>query len=259
MTSKVFASTSGTEGPPEKAALYKMIRKIEQRRGSWINLQADLNMDFSTPQGKKASCRAELVYDRLNEKILLKGINEKKELLFVFKTDDRNFELYLPRQKTNFTGSIFDLEDSPAIHSHLKALDLYRALKPSVIAGEKTSLYKAADGLTRLEVKGPRGAMREIFADASGDAVKEIYSKDGKPGTVLERLDFEQVKKSKKETFGFPRSIVVRSSGNETRLVFGSAHFGSASDPKAFDYGLPAETRRVDVSQEFKKQQVLAG
>ncbi len=107
-----------------------LLRLLHNRRGNWIALNGDLSLEFLTPQGKKVTCRAELVYQRLDEKILLKGFNEKNEPLFIFKTSDRNFELYLPLISEFYHGSIFDLEDSPEIQSHLKALDLYRALKP---------------------------------------------------------------------------------------------------------------------------------
>ena len=244
-----------------------VVRKIEMRRGLWVNLQATLKMDFTTPQGKKASCRAELVYDRLDEKILLKGFNDKSEPLFVFKTDDRNFELYLPRQNTVFSGSIFDLEDSPEIHSHLKALDLYRSLKPMALPLEKTTADED-QGLTRLEIRGAKGKERALYANAEGDTVKEVYyRKDGMPKTLVERSNFKPVKKGKRGAFSFPEDIRIESypsasagagrGTNETRLKFVNAEF-SPLNSQAFDFVFPENARRADIGGEFKKQQALA-
>jgi hypothetical protein len=243
----------------------EMIRKVEMRRGLWVNLQATLQMDFATPKGKKASCRADLLYDRLDEKILLKGFAGNNELLFVFRTDDRFFDLYLPRQNAVFSGTIFDLEDSPEIHSHLKALDLYRSLKPMALPAEKTRVSRE-QGLVRLEITDAKGRReRALFANKDGDTLREIYyRRDGTPRTLIERSDFTLVKKSKADTFSFPRVIRIESyaprsreaakAGNETRLTFDRTDFSPVSGERSFDYEFPEDAKRADVGESFRKQ-----
>ncbi len=243
------------------------IRKIENRRGTWLNLRTGLKMNFTSAQGKKASCDADLVYDRLNEKILLKGYNVQKKLLFAFRTDDRDFKLYLSSANTDFFGSIFDLEDSPAIHSHLKALDLYRALKPAAIPAD-AQIETETGGNIRLKVMGKHGLEREIFANAAGDVVTEVYyRKDGNIKSVIERKDFKPVMKGKKESFYFPGKVLVRNyfsppgtpgGQSETELLFVTAEFSESFGPLDFDFKLPENTRSADMSEEFKKQQALA-
>lgn len=243
--------------PPEVSEL---IRKVEQRRGSWIDLTADLKMNFKTREGRQASCFAKLKYNRLDEKILLEGFNDKNEVLFVFKTDDRDFQLYLPKAESVFSGSIFDLEDSPDIHSHLKALDLYRALKPAALPEERTTADALTNGF-RLRVSRENSGQteRELFTNEKGDSVKEVYYlKSGKPKAVIQRADFEEIKKSKRESFGFPKWIVIQADGAGTELVFQGAHFASASDEGEFDYAFPEKAKRIDISETFKKQRALA-
>lgn len=238
-----------------------IIRKIEMRRGLWVSLKATLSMEFSTPQDKKAACRAELVYDRLDERILLKGFNEKNEPLFMFRTDDRNFDLYLPPANTVFSGSIFDLEDSPQIHSHLKALDLYRALKPMALPAGKTSVANE-DGLLKLEIKNRKDIERALFANENGDTVKEIYyRRGGVIKTSIERSGFKEFKKNK-ETFAFPSVIRIESYAaageNKTLLNFESSDFNPIMDEGVFNLELPRDARRADVAEEFRKQQASA-
>ncbi len=253
--------------PLQAESVSKNIQKIEKRRGLWINLESRVKMNFKSQGGKSASCDADLLYDRLNEKILLKGFNALKKLLFAFRTDDRDFRLYLSSANTDFSGSIFDLEDSPAIHSHLKALDLYRALKPSAIP-QNAKIETRPDGGMRIEVAGKTGLERELFASPAGDILKEIYyRKDGNVKAIIERGEFKPVWKGKKESFYFPEKILVRNfysppgtpgAESQTELVFLTAKFSPAADPSSFEFQPPEGVRQVDVGEEFRKQQALA-
>ncbi len=243
--------------------LSEIVRKIEAQRGFWIQMQASLRMEFSTPDGKKAFCRADLVYNRLDEKILLKGFNDQNQLLFVFRTDDRNFDLYLPRQNTVFSGTIFDLEDSPEIHSHLKALDLYRSLKPSLIDETRTQILSDTGDLVQLGIQTNGQLSRSVYTDRNGNTLKEVYyRKDGKPRTLIERNGFETVEKSAKESFSYPGKIRIESyaerGANETVMLFKSVEFSAGNGSADFNFDLPENTRRADVGESFKKQQALA-
>ncbi|MDD5226273.1 MAG: hypothetical protein PHV97_03690, partial [Candidatus Omnitrophica bacterium] len=110
-----------------------ILQKIESRHYRWIAIRADVLLFFAKAGDPNAMCGGELLYQRLDERMFLTCVDARQELMFVFRTLDRRFDLYLPAQNTVYHGSIFDLEDSPDIESHLKARDLYRALKPMAV------------------------------------------------------------------------------------------------------------------------------
>jgi hypothetical protein len=120
-------------GTAPGAELEGILQKIESRHYRWIAIRADVLLFFAKAGDPNAMCGGELLYQRLDERMLLTCVDARQELIFVFRTFDRRFDLYLPAQNTVYHGSIFDLEDSPDIESHLKARDLYRALKPMAV------------------------------------------------------------------------------------------------------------------------------
>ena len=257
-----FSETAQIQPPSVSAE--EILHKIETRRGTWTDLKAAVSMEFITPQKKTAACRADLAYARLEEKILLKGFNAQNKLLFVFKTSDRNFELYLPSSKTLYRGSIFDLEDSPEIHSHLKALDLYRALKPLAVSAGKAAVTKnpgdtAGGELLKVESsrKGKIFLARELTVTKDGEVSKEAYyTPEGKPGTLIERSDFKTIGDSQKDPAFFPSKITLASpsqaSGgdlNQTTLVFDKISFNASLSDADFDFSLPQDTRIVELEE----------
>ncbi len=244
--------------PAAQAAPPDIIKKIESRRGLWTSLKAGVKMEFQSAGGKKAVCRAELAYSRLAERILLKAWNAEEKLLFVFKTEDTEFELYLPHSKAVYSGSIFDLEDSPELHSHLKALDLYRALKPMLLSpSKKIERGLAGKDLHRLRITGNRGLEREVYADENGEILREIYFKNGKAATIVERSDFRNIKRPK-DSFTFPWRIMIRNPGQaqgnflKTVLTFESADFAPFKNDSGFFYDFPEDARQIDLSEEFR-------
>lgn len=236
-----------------------LARLIHNRRGNWIALKADLRLEFLTPQGKKITCRGKLVYHRLDEKIRLKGFNDKQELLFAFKTFDRNFELYLPLLAEDYQGSIFDLEDSPEIQSHLKALDLYRALKPGVIPVERMSATLEKDGGVLIKItKGKSGPAlsRELTASRKGDVSREVfYSTDGTPATEIRRSDFKEIKNKQSPAAVFPFRIEIEvysksapaAGTKKTILIFDRLELLSEIQDSEFALSVPEKTRRVNL------------
>lgn len=228
------------------------IEKIETRRGRWTSFHGFLRMNFSTPQGKTADCRAEIYYNRLEEQIALKGFRENRELLFIFRTDDRNFRLYLPKRETEFTGTIFDLEDSPALHSHLKALDLYRALKPGLIRENDAEIEESSAGLTLL-----KSGVRNLWVNVQGDVLKETFGVK----TSIERSDFKKINLEGKNEFYYPFRIAIKNAVeaglNQTELVFESLEFDSEENSKFPNLKVPEGIKTYDVSGEFKKQEAL--
>lgn len=187
-----------------------------------------MRMNFSTPYGKKAQCRAEIRYNRLEEELTLKGFGKNKEPLFVFQTNDRDFKLYLPKLQNEFTGTIFDMEDSPDIHSHLKALDLYRALKPGLLRPENTVMEEGEHGLVMLKTE-TAATQRQVWVNLEGDAVKEQYGSDGKLKTEIERTRFRKISLEGKENFYYPYEISIKRAApdgaQQTELIFESVEF----------------------------------
>lgn len=177
--------------------LEKMIQQIEKNAGSWTALKADVMMDFLIEKESKASCEGKLTYDRLDEKILLNCFDRQNQLVFSFKTDDRNFELYLPSQETIFSGNIFDLQDSPDIEAHLKPLDLYRALKPIAIPTGQSEIENWGRDTVTLKIFGKKRfspyLSRRLFTTETGNVFKEIfYSFEEKPTVTIYRSRFHQ-------------------------------------------------------------------
>ena len=218
-----------------QAQVEEVVRQIEKRQGTWVGFQTDLKIYFQSGDKRKASCQGHLAYDRLEEKLLLQCYNDKKNLLFAFKTEDKNFDLYLPGQKSVYSGSIFDLQDSPDIESHLRALDLYRALKTMALPIAKTRIEnkdKKTITLTAdsMHYKSAYIA-RKVQASSKGDVFKDIfYGPDGKPETEISRSQFKEVKNGDKKNF-FPNQVDIRSCKagtekcQETSLVFKKSKF----------------------------------
>lgn len=252
--------------PAAGPSVEELVFQIEERRGSWISFRADLEIHFLTADRQSASCKGKLAYQRLDEKILLQCFNERGELLFIFKTFDKNFELYLPSQAAVFQGDIFSLEDSPSIESHLRALDLYRALKPAAIPFEAQLEPHSEAGKWRLKIYGSRGEnsllAREVIVTAEGDVIEENYYQLGlsRPSVGVNRSGFEKINDSvSNEEFFFPRKIRIESvkeiSGVEsviqTVLLFQTLEFLSQIPEDEFLLSLPHGTKTIALRESF--------
>ena len=238
------------------AGIPDLIKKIELRRGIWTGLQAGITIRFTTASGQEASCQGALVYQRLDEKILLQCYSTKNHRLFALKTTDREFELYLPSHRTVYKGSIFTLEDSPEIESHLRAWDLYRAFKPMVVPSENVSAAPLEDNLTLLTISRggePPAISREIKVSPEGDILSETYyAANGKPSVEIQRSEFQTIGA---ETAGvptvYPRQIRIIShkwvaleeSITETIFTFQQADFLAEIREDSFKMSLPKSTK----------------
>ena len=239
---------------------------IEHRRGTWIAFKADVSLRFSTPAAAQASCRGHLLYKRLDEKILLECFDSAAKSLFIFKTEDKNFQLYLPAQKSIFSGTLFDLEDSPDIESHLKPLDLYRALKPASLSTSEIILRHQEKNLTELKVRSTGMAhvtVRRLIVTKDGDVINEAYyNSKGKIILKIVRALFKK-ENNGREKVSFPRQIKIISyrkkslapGWDKTGIIFKNISFLPDITDQEFELLLPEDIRKISIESDLMKEQ----
>lgn len=247
--------------PPVTPTLAHVVRQIDNQRGAWISLRADLKLNFVSPSQKTASCRGELLYQRLDEKILLRGFNAQGQPLFVFRTMDRQFELYLPSRGTLYRGDIFDLDDSPDIESQLQPLEFYRALKPMAVPLEFSEIeaWNAGTAAVKIirEKHRVRYLARRLLVSKDGQVPLETYySFEGKPEIEIRRSDYRAVKAGK-EKFMFPHSIAIHSRKNpfSTVLVFEKIQPNPVTDEKAWELAFLPGTQIVQLGNSLPPEE----
>ncbi len=240
--------------PTSNSELEGILRKIEARHYRWVAIQADVILFFATTGGSRAMCGGELLYQRLDERILLSCVDSQQELVFVFRTLDRRFDLYLPAQNTVYHGSIFDLEDSPDIESHLKARDLYRALKPMAVDPRRTKLERTNAAVTSLDVysqkDGKENLVRKLYLTPEGDVRGELfYDPKGRPVTEIQRYGFHKLS-GRTGPLGpviFPKKITIASPETKkgSALFFTQVKAMDTIDPLEFILRVPYGTKEV--------------
>ena len=174
--------------------------------------------------------------------------------MFEFRTLDRRFDLYLPSQKTLYHGSIFDLEGSPDIESHLKARDLYRALKPLAVDPRHAKIERNNSAITSLEVfsarNGEETLARKLLLTPEGDVRGEVYfDAAGRPATEIQRYDFREIpgRAGSFHSIIYPKKITVISPETQkgTALFFSKVTALDTIDPLEFRLRVPAGTKEV--------------
>ncbi len=202
-----------------------MLRKIEAQRFRWMGVKAEATLTFTTPQGKSASCSGRMTYYRLEEKMLLECFNGSGQTLFIFSTEDDEFELYLAADKTLYRGSIFDLDDSEQFSSHIKPFDLYRALKPMPVLPGQAHVASETPSSTVLNVWGlaqGKPYVKRVFTVTDrGDVPAETYlGEDGEKRLLINREDYREigsVPHKKKEKVYFPEHIRIENVREKTK------------------------------------------
>lgn len=265
-----LAPVSWTKTAPE---LETILQRIESRHYRWIAIRADVLLFFAKPGNPNAVCDGQLLYQRLEERMLLSCVDARQELLFVFRTFDRRFDLYLPSQKTVYHGSIFDMEDSPEIESHLKARDLYRALKPTAVDPRRAQVERINSAITSLNVysrdKNGEIPVRKLYLTPEGDVRGELfYNSKGQPVTEIRRYDFRKFRDwgGSHHSMLFPKKITVLSSETkkESALFFKRVTALDTLDPLEFILRLPPGIHEVFLKekdprlQNFKKAEKAA-
>ncbi|MBI4711264.1 MAG: hypothetical protein HY767_02230, partial [Candidatus Omnitrophica bacterium] len=199
-------------------------------------------------------CGGELLYQRLDERMFLTCVDARQELMFIFRTFDRRFDLYLPSQNTVYHGSIFDLEDSPDIESHLKARDLYRALKPMAVDPRRTQVERTNSAITSLNVYGRNeneGALvRKLYLTPEGDVRGELfYDSKKRPVTEIQRYDFRELRgqAGSYDSVIFPKKITITSPETKKGSAIFFTHVKALDtvDPLDFILRVPSGTKEV--------------
>lgn len=245
----------------------KIAGQIESRRSAWIVLKAKLMVHFYQEGRQRASCLGQFLYDRIEEKAALSCVDHQNKLLFVFKTLDRQFELYLPAARAVYEGNIFVLSDSPDIESHLKPLDLYRALKPLAIPLDEAAVESQDKDYTGLKVYAKRHdkpyLARRLLATSEGDVPFEIYySENEEPATIIRRSDYRKIPlpdEGSKEKVVFPRQIEIESAArkNKTLLLFKKIEFPSRFLNETWGNAYPKDVKRIPVEDPAVKRQMV--
>ena len=220
--------------------LLQQVRRLEYRRGMWTAVRARLKLQFISAANQSGICEGDLLYNRISEKIFLKCFNQKKKLLFIFRTNENRFDLYLPDRSVLYQGNIFELSDSPELESHLKPLDLYRALKMTAIPYNQRIIWRhLPEGGSQIQLysnkNGEAFLSREIYSTPADDVTREIYfSPDGKGQLDIKRSDFRRIEYKlfrQKEVFYFPVKIEMINHEKQLRTVF---YFQEVSFPGNF-------------------------
>jgi len=236
------------------AELEGILQKIASRHYRWIAIRSDVLLFFAKAGDPNAMCGGELLYQRLDERMFLTCVDARQELMFIFRTFDRRFDLYLPSQNTVYHGSVFDLEDSPDIESHLKARDLYRALKPMAVDPRRAKIERTNSAITSLDVYGrndDEGALvRKLYLTPEGDVRGELfYNAEARPVTEIQRYDFRELRgqAGSYDSVIFPKKITITSPETKKGSAIFFTHVKALDtiDPLDFILRTPPGTKEV--------------
>lgn len=232
--------------------LTPILKEIETNNRSWIAFEADIQLDFFVSSKPAASCQGTILYQRLDEKILLHCSSNDQKQLFIFQTNDRDFSLYLPAQKSLIVGSIFDLEDSPDISSHLKPRDLYRSLKPERIPVERpVRFFLKEDSLSVLRIPNKNNLSlieRELWVRSPGKIEQELYfNSQGENFLTITRSQYEKQNiQGTNQKASLPYQIIITRSDEDkrsTKLTLKNVKLLNEIPEEKWDVEYPPETQ----------------
>lgn len=244
-----------------------ILQKIESRRGLWNGFSGTVDMRFLRGEAPEAACRGDILYDRLNERMVIRCFNEESDLLFAFKTEDREFKLYLPGQNSVYEGNMFDAKYDPAIEMHVSPLDLYRALKPMMIPERSSEIERWGEDEIILKVYGQKYTApylaRRVHASREGDVFKEsYYSPAGDPVTAIYRSAFREFSGKDawmENRFYYPEKIAIEneSNGRATQLFFDDLRFFVDTGSENWELEIPKDVQ-VTVIPPVEKEDFFA-
>ncbi len=190
---------------PSQAAEPKTILEVKRAAGNyfknknWTPFAASIELSFYKQDALQSACTGTLLFDPLRKKLLMECFGESRQPVFIFRNDDLNFLLYLPGMRRAWHGDIFQLEYSTEFASHLKPLDLYRAVSPEAFSEKQVAgAYGMSDGMELEIVKPYEGhhyLARRLILDDKGQVQNETFlTPDGSVTTVVIRGGFKKIK-----------------------------------------------------------------
>lgn len=165
---------------------------------NWTSFAASIELSFYKQDELKSRCTGTLLFDPLKKKLMMECSGQLNQPVFIFRNDDLNFLIYLPGMRHAWQGDMFQLEYSPEFDSHLKPLDLYRAVSPEAFSEEQAiSAYGMRDGM-EIEIakpyEGSHYMARRLLLDYNGQVQNEtFFTPDGTETTVVTRENFKKI------------------------------------------------------------------
>ena len=259
----LFAAISGAS-PAAASPLQDILRLVENHQGSWIAFKAHITFQTTAPAGRPASCGGGIAYEKLDERMMLLCVGSQKNLLFAFKSEDKNFEFYQPEAGTLYYGTIFDLEDAVNLSSGIQPLHLYRALKLSAIPEKKALVESRLPEQAVLAVKNQTRKIpyvkRTLWITQDGQVPREIYYfPDGKKEVTILKSEDQTLRgqgMGKTEQYLFPGKVTLEENGSPRRktiLSFDHFDFTPVLAGQSWALSVASGTRRVNVSGDFEK------
>ncbi len=226
---------------------------------NWTPFASEVELSFLKDDALQSSCSGTLLYDPLKKKLLMECYGKSGQLVFIFKNDDLHFLLYLPGMKQAWEGNIFELEYSPEFDSHLKPLDLYRAISPEPFSeNQALNAYGVTDGM-ELEIAKPHQGKpylaRRLILNSKGQVMNETFlTPDGTETTVVIREKFEnlpnQVDVLNSKFYFAPQTTVFHpETGDKTILAIKSVRLYDQLPSEAWKVLLPEELQPQSINQ----------
>lgn len=166
---------------------------------NWTPFAASIELEFYKHDALKSTCSGNILFDPFKKKLLMECFGKLGQPVFVFRNDDIRFLLYLPGMRHAWQGDMFQLEYSTEFDSHLKPLDLYRAISPEPFSENQViGAYGVSDGL-ELEIEKPyetiRYLARRMILNEHSQVENETFlTPDQSISTVVIREKFKKLK-----------------------------------------------------------------
>lgn len=195
----LFLQTSCLASEPKTVLEVKQANDTYFKNKNWTPFAASIELSFYKQDQLKSTCTGTLLFDPLKKKLLMECSGKLNQTVFVFRNDDLNFLVYLPGMGQAWQGDMFQLEYSPEFDSHLKPLDLYRAVSPEAFSeNQVVGAYGVSDGM-EIEIakpyQGTTYLARRLILDENAQVKNETFlAPDGVETTVVIRDSFERQK-----------------------------------------------------------------
>lgn len=234
---------------------------IHKNHSTWIAMEANVKLVFESEDGPGGTCVGSLLYHRLDEKLLIKCNGPDKQAAFTLRTNDTQFDLYMPSRETIYSGNIFDLDDSKEIDSFIQPLSLYRGLKSARFLTKQLEIETIYDDLFYLKIwdtkrSGSTYLSRRMEIDRFGQVFKEVYyTQDEVENLKIERKDFKTLKGPMNKMISFSHEITMTKNQGMKKLIttlfFSNVTFHSYLNASHWQLETSSDTKQINVRSEI--------